>query len=64
MPGYNKDDGKKVWIQYKDDPTKERVLYDSQIIYIAYSSLSTASRVSYVERLIRSFNSIKNNGAQ
>ena len=40
MPGFNKDDGKKVWIQYKDDPVKERVLYDSQIIYISYSSLS------------------------
>ena len=22
MPGYNKDDGKKVWVQFKDDPTK------------------------------------------
>jgi hypothetical protein len=59
MPGYNKDDGKKVWVQYKDDPVKERVLYDSQVIYIAYSSLSTASRVSYVERLIRSFNLLR-----
>ena len=59
MPGFNKDDGKKVWIQYKDDPVKERVLYDSQIIYISYSSLSTASRVSYVERLIRSFNLLR-----
>ena len=59
MPGYNKDDGKKVWIQYKDDPVKERVLYDSQIIYISYSSLSTASRVSYVERLVRSFNLLR-----
>lgn len=56
MPGYNKEDGKKVWIQFKDDPMKERVLYDSQIIYISYSSITTASRVSYVERLIRAFN--------
>lgn len=56
MPGYNKEDGKKVWIQYKDDPIKERVLYDAQIIYISYSSITTASRVSYVERLIRAFN--------
>lgn len=56
MPGYNKDDGKKVWIQFKDDPMKERVLYDSQIIYISYSSITTASRVSYVERLVRAFN--------
>ena len=56
IPGYNKTDGKKVWTQFKDDPVKERVLYDSQIIYISYSSITTASRVSYLERLIRSFN--------
>ena len=56
VPGYNNEDGKKVWIQFKDDPIKERKLYDSQIIYISYSSITTASRVSYVERLIRSFN--------
>ena len=56
VPGYNKDDGKKVWTQFKDDPIKERTLYDSQIIYISYSSITTASRVSYLERLIRSFN--------
>ena len=59
IPGYNHDDGKKVWIQYKDDPVKERKLYDSQIIYISYSSITTASRVSYVERLVRSFNLLR-----
>jgi hypothetical protein len=59
IPGYNHDDGKKVWVQYKDDPTKERKLYDSQIIYISYSSITTASRVSYVERLIRAFNLLR-----
>lgn len=56
VPGYNKEDGKKVWTQFMDDPVKERVLYDSQIIYISYSSITTASRVSYLERLVRSFN--------
>ena len=56
VPGYNKEDGKKVWVQFKDDPIKERKLYDAQIIYISYSSITTASRVSYVERLIRAFN--------
>ena len=59
IPGYNHDDGKKVWVQYKDDPTKERKLYDSQVIYISYSSITTASRVSYLERLIRSFNLLR-----
>ena len=59
IPGYNKEDGKKVWVQHKDDPTRERKLYDSQIIYISYSSITTASRVSYVERLIRAFNLLR-----
>jgi hypothetical protein len=59
IPGYNNDDGKKVWVQFKDDPVKERKLYDSQIIYISYSSITTASRVSYIERLIRAFNLLR-----
>jgi hypothetical protein len=59
VPAYNKEDGKKVWIQFKDDPIKERKLYDAQIIYISYSSITTASRVSYVERLIRAFNLLR-----
>jgi hypothetical protein len=59
VPGYNHDDGKKVWVQYKDDPGRERKLYDSQIIYISYSSITTASRVSYVERLVRAFNLLR-----
>ena len=59
VPGYNNEDGKKVWIQFKDDPVKERKLYDSQIVYISYSSITTASRVSYLERLVRSFNLLR-----
>jgi hypothetical protein len=59
IPGYNTDDGKKVWVQYKDDPVKERKLYDSQIIYVSYSSITTASRVSYLERLVRAFNLLR-----
>jgi hypothetical protein len=59
VPGYNKTDKKKVWTQFKDNPTKERTLYDSQIIYISYSSITTASRVSYLERLVRAFNLLR-----
>lgn len=59
VPGYNHEDGKKVWIQFKDDPIKERKLYDSQVIYISYSSITTKSRVSYLERLVRSFNLLR-----
>jgi hypothetical protein len=59
IPGLNTEDGKKMWTQFKDDPQKERNLYDSQIVYISYSSITTASRVSYLERLVRSFNLLR-----
>lgn len=51
--------GKKGWVQYKGESNKERMLYDSQIIYIAYSHSNIPGRVSYVERLIRSFNLLR-----
>jgi len=57
QPGVDKD-GKKIWTQFKGDPNKEREMVDSQIIYIS-SSLNGISRVSYVERLIRSFNLLR-----
>tara|TARA_Y100000389_G_C17471218_1_gene531191 strand:+ start:6546 stop:8138 length:1593 start_codon:yes stop_codon:yes gene_type:complete len=56
IPAIDKKTNKKVWYQYKDNPAKERKFFDSQIIYISYGSISTASRVSYTERLIRAFN--------
>jgi len=56
LPAIDKKSNKKIWYQYKDNPAKERKLFDSQVIYISFGSISTAARVSYVERLIRSFN--------
>lgn len=55
------DNGKssKVYIQVPTDGGQQRTLYDSQIIYISYSQLLNQSRVSYVERLIRSFNLLR-----
>lgn len=52
-------DGKKMWIQFKDVPAKERKIYDANIIYISYSHADVPGRVSYVERLIRSFNLLR-----
>lgn len=49
----------KVWIQYKDDPNKERVLLDSNLIYISWAKGNFISRLSYVERLVRSFNMLR-----
>jgi predicted ATPase len=47
------------WIQYPDNPAMTRKLYDSQIIYISYAKGNTITRLSYVERLIRSFNLLR-----
>lgn len=59
MPAVDDKTNKKIWIQYKDDRVKQRVLYDSQIIYISYSQANSAQRASYVERLVRSFNLLR-----
>ena len=49
-----------VWIQYPDNPQLTRKLYDSQIIYISYAKGGGSSvRVSYIERVIRSFNLLR-----
>lgn len=60
-PGVEEDqDGwKNVWYQYEDSPKLKRKLMDSQIIYISYSKSSFIGRVSYTERLVRSFNLLR-----
>lgn len=59
IPAVDHQTGEKIWIQYPNDPARQRVLYDSQIIYISYAQFDSASRVSYVERLSRSFNLLR-----
>ena len=49
----------RVWIQYRGDSTKERVLLDSNLIYISWARGNFISRLSYVERLVRSFNMLR-----
>lgn len=44
------------WVLFKDVQGKERILYDSQIIYIKYEDTGVTARQSYLERLIRPFN--------
>lgn len=44
------------WVQFKDVQGKERILYDSQIVYIKYEDTGVTARQSYLERLIRPFN--------
>lgn len=59
MPGVDPETGKKMWVQYKGGGAKERKLWDSQIIYLSYSQVNSPHRISYVERLIRSFNLLR-----
>jgi hypothetical protein len=61
-PGVEKSsDGvyKKIWVQYEDVPSMKRVLLDSQVIYISYAKGNFTGRVSYVERMVRSFNLLR-----
>jgi hypothetical protein len=57
-PGLN-DAGEKMWTQFKGQQNKERSLFDSQVIYISYSHINSPNRVSYVARLVRSFNLLR-----
>lgn len=59
LPVVDTETGQKMWIQYKDQGPKERKLYDTQVIYLSYSSVNSPQRISYVERLIRAFNMLR-----
>lgn len=58
VPAYEKEIGN-YWIQYPTDSKLKRMLLDSQIIFISYSSEYDFSETSYVERLIKPYNHIK-----
>jgi hypothetical protein len=47
------------WTQYEPNSTSVRTLADSQVIYMSYSNHFRTKRVSFVERLIRSFNLLR-----
>lgn len=49
----------KVWVVNKGDKTNERVLPDSNVIYISWAKNNFVSHFSYCERLIRSFNMLR-----
>jgi hypothetical protein len=50
---------KQIWVQYPNDNNMRRVLTNEQLIYISYAKGNTISRVSYIERLIRSYNILR-----
>jgi hypothetical protein len=48
-----------IWIQYPQDNRMTRRLKSEQVIYLSYAKGNSVSRVSYVERLIRSYNILR-----
>jgi len=61
-PEIRKDtDGKeyRVWIQYRGDSQRQRELVDANLIYVSWARGNFISRLSYVERLVRSFNMLR-----
>ena len=63
-PGLDPTTNEKIWFVNQrmgagGQVTQDRILFDSQIIYISYSKSDMTSRISYVERLIRSFNILR-----
>lgn len=61
-PQLQKDPKGKVflqWAQYDQTSGSTRMLNDSQVVYISFSNHFRTKRVSFVERLIRSFNLLR-----
>lgn len=61
-PQVQKDSGGKLhleWIQLDKQTGKRIVLKDSQVVYISFSNSFKTRRISYVERLVRSFNLVR-----
>jgi hypothetical protein len=50
---------KQFWIQYPQNPQMSRKLTNEQVIYISYAKGNSVSRVSYIERLVRSYNILR-----
>jgi len=47
------------WMQYDNGSGNTRTLTDSQVIYISYANHFKTKRISFVERMIRSFNLLR-----
>jgi Bacteriophage T4-like portal protein (Gp20) len=61
-PEMRKDDDEneyRVWVQYRGDNEKQRELLDANLIYISWARSGFIARLSYVERLVRSFNMLR-----
>jgi len=47
------------WVQYPGSTDMTRKLRDEQVLYLSYAKGNSISRVSYVERLVRSYNILR-----
>jgi hypothetical protein len=47
------------WVQYPMDPSKRKEVPDAMIVYISYAHNTQIERLSYVARLVRSFNVLR-----
>lgn len=59
LPSIEPTTGDSIWVQFPESPEFRRILLDSQIIYISYSSGAEFAETSYVENLIRPYNQLK-----
>lgn len=59
LPSIEPTTGDSIWVQYPESPEFRRILLDSQIVYISYSSGAEFAETSYVENLIRPYNQLK-----
>jgi hypothetical protein len=48
-----------IWVQYPDNASLRREISDNSIVYISFNSNNQKGRISYAERLIRSFNLLR-----
>lgn len=59
LPNYDFESGAIIWTQYANNPGITRILLDSQIIFLSYSTIDNIANVSYVEPLIMNYNKLK-----
>jgi len=48
-----------VWVQHPDNPQLRKIILDTHVIYISYSSNNDYAETSYIESLIRPYNQLK-----
>jgi hypothetical protein len=58
VPAYEPSIGN-LWIQYPEDPQLRRILLDSQIVFVSYSTQNYYTETSYIEGLIKPYNQLK-----